>query len=148
MSGEGTLDNLIQGCSRFGAFQSLTEGLDPYIKTVCGTSCVRVGDLVFHADRHSTGCSVYVWVVDGKESIMVRNTTYWYSYNYTFNEPRNIYGPWDAAISDAMDKMAAEVTKREAAHNARIAAENEKRKMDQDAVNSRFAKKFTVHPTP
>ena len=142
MSGTGTMDRVITQCRRHGLFAAPTDNLHDSIRLRCGATCIRVDNIVFHANAHSTGCDVWAWVVDGADALEVRNTTYWYSHNYTFNKPHNKYGAWDEAIGAALVRMASEVEKRELWHAGQSAREAQ-RKADEDrAVNDRFGKLF------
>jgi len=145
MSGKDTMDRVIRSCYQYDLFRATTEGLGDAIRVRCGSTCVRVGNLAFHANSHSTGCSVNVWVIDGPDALEVRNTTYWYwySHNYTFNKPHNIYGPWDAAISEAVESMRLSVAEREQKNaEEKAKAQTEKDRAAKE-IQGRFGAQFT-----
>lgn len=92
LSGHDTIDKLLVYCQR-----------NDIARTKKGD--VQVGRFLFKVSAHSTGNSIYGYILDGDDSYCFLNCTWWFSSAYTFNDSNWEHGAWDHELEDAFDRL-------------------------------------------
>lgn len=54
---------------------------------------------------HSTGNSIYGYILDGEDSYCFLNCTWWFSSSYTFNDYHWEHGAWDHELEEAINRL-------------------------------------------
>ena len=102
-----------------------------------------VGQFLMSANSHSTGCEVEVWVTaEGMEPRMIRQTTYWYSSNYTFNKSHADYGVWDDVLLLTYDRMKLAIAEHRAYREAEAMVRDAEEMDSYDKKKSAYEKAF------
>lgn len=143
MSGKDTLDKIIKYCQSkkimtMKAHASSLEKCRPFYNE----DVVKIGNFVFDAHSHSTGCSLRVWVLaDDCDALEIISTTYWYHQRYTFNDSKREHGAWDKALGECIERLKIlvnehkeEALKQQAEAEYKIANAEEERKSKFEAL--------------
>lgn len=101
MSTQTSLDKYIAYCQSNRILLAKTEAK----LNIYNSAAVVIGNFAFDCHCHSTGNSVQVWALNGKESRQIVNTTYWFYSRYCFNNSKWENGPWDKALDEAISYM-------------------------------------------
>jgi hypothetical protein len=143
LSDESTIDHVLKYCQRH-RIHTVDDGELP---ADCkrggpGEQTVRIGNIVFRCNGHSTGNDVRGWIVDGNDAYEFVSTTFWFSSQYTFNTSKWESGAWDAAV-DSFFKTLKEA---KAKHEAEVLAVQEhaadQRKRSAAEHKARFERQF------
>jgi hypothetical protein len=101
LSGENTLDRIISYCQSHSIQTIPTR--EASVRPAYNSNVVKVGNFIFDAHGHSTGCVVRCWIVtDDGDSLEILDVPYWYSSDYTFNDSKWDRGAWDKELSAAI----------------------------------------------
>lgn len=143
LSGKDTIDRVLLYCQCYGLHTVADADLPPPCRDGTGRPrTVRIGNIAFRCNGHSTGNDVRGWIIDGDDAYEFVNTTYWFSSSYTFNESRWERGAWDGAVEELFATLRASKEKHEVAARElqeRVAAERAKAETD---VKARFERQF------
>lgn len=100
--------------------------------------------LHFKLNRHDTGNSLTVWVIDpatGETFELVR-ATFWHSASYLFNEERWENGPALVALRRHVERLRSEIAAHESALTATAATKEQELQELKESVSARFHSLF------
>ena len=136
----GNLGTLIRDCGRHGICAT-----DHNVLPCVMSNPIKVGHFAFSANCHSTGISVYVFLVhpDTGETYEIINGTYWHSEStYGFNKFMWKKGKWDTALAEAIQTLKDLLAERVAYHQKKQAAADEAEKTKAQVEKEKYEALF------